>query len=87
MQTQERLLPYWRQAATGAPTLLALPADRPRQQVQTKGTRRTFHIPEETTLAIDALCRKERTTLFMTLLAGFCAVLHRYTGQGDRVVG
>ncbi|AGC43825.1 non-ribosomal peptide synthetase [Myxococcus stipitatus DSM 14675] len=88
VQTQERLLPYWRKRLAGAPTLLALPADRPRQQVQTfKGTRRTFHIPEETALAIEALCRRERTTLFMTLLAGFCAVLHRYTGQDDVVVG
>ncbi|MCY1023392.1 non-ribosomal peptide synthetase [Pyxidicoccus sp. MSG2] len=87
-QARERLLPYWRKRLAGAPTLLALPTDRPRPSVQRfKGTRRTFHIPEETALAIDALSRKERTTLFMTLLAGFCAVLHRYSGQEDVVVG
>ncbi|NVJ03794.1 amino acid adenylation domain-containing protein [Myxococcus sp. AM001] len=87
-QSQERLLPYWRKRLAGAPTLLALPTDRPRPQVQRfKGTRRTFHLTGETTLAIDALCRKERTTLFMTLLAGFSALLHRYSGQEDLVLG
>ncbi|NPC82856.1 amino acid adenylation domain-containing protein, partial [Pyxidicoccus fallax] len=85
---QERLLSYWRQRLTGAPTLLELPTDRPRPPVQRfKGTRRTFHISEETARAIDALCLRERATLFMTLLAGFSALLHRYSGQEDLVIG
>ncbi|GHG73242.1 non-ribosomal peptide synthetase [Comamonas sp. JC664] len=87
-QAQERLLPYWRKRLEGAPTLLPLPTDRPRPAVQRfKGTRRTFHIHEEPARAIDALCRQERTTLFMTLLAGFSVLLHRYSGQEDLVLG
>ncbi|MCY0997072.1 amino acid adenylation domain-containing protein [Myxococcus sp. MISCRS1] len=87
-QAEERLLPYWRKRLAQAPALLSLPADRPRPPLQRfQGARRTFHIREETALAVDALCRQERATLFMTLLAGFCALLHRYSGQEDLLVG
>ena len=33
------------------------------------------------------LCQREGVTLFIALLAGFKALLHRYTGQDDLVVG
>ncbi len=34
-----------------------------------------------------SLSRREGTTLFVTLMAGLLALLHRYTGQTDLVVG
>ncbi|OLE10193.1 MAG: hypothetical protein AUI36_41090 [Cyanobacteria bacterium 13_1_40CM_2_61_4] len=37
--------------------------------------------------ALRALSRREGTTLYMTLLAGFGALLHQYTGQTDLAVG
>jgi hypothetical protein len=37
--------------------------------------------------ALDALCRQRGATLFMVLLAAFDALLYRYTGQQDVVVG
>ncbi|HJX27855.1 MAG TPA: amino acid adenylation domain-containing protein, partial [Thermoanaerobaculia bacterium] len=37
--------------------------------------------------ALRELARREDSTLFMVLLAGFDAWLHRYTGQDDLVVG
>src|SRR5205807_9743889 len=36
---------------------------------------------------VKALGRKEQATLFMTLEAAFAALLHRYTGQDDLLVG
>jgi aspartate racemase len=36
---------------------------------------------------VKALTRREGVTLFMTLLAAFNVLLHRYTGQDDLVVG
>jgi hypothetical protein len=36
---------------------------------------------------LNALSRAEGVTLFMTLLAGFKALLHRHTGQGEIVLG
>ncbi|MCP4656134.1 MAG: hypothetical protein GY856_12035, partial [bacterium] len=37
--------------------------------------------------AIEALSRTRGTTLFMTVLAAFQALLHRYTGQRDLTIG
>ena len=37
--------------------------------------------------AVEALSRQQQATLFMTLEAGFAALLHRYTGQDDILVG
>ena len=37
--------------------------------------------------ALRSLSRREGATLFMTLLAAFQALLHRYSGQVDIVVG
>src|SRR4029079_16560748 len=41
----------------------------------------------ELTHALKELARREGVTLFMTLLAAFDVLLHRYTRQGDIVVG
>src|SRR5205085_4242211 len=52
-----------------------------------KGAMETVALSEELTESLRAFGRSEGATLFMTLLAGFEALLHRYTGQTDIVVG
>src|SRR5215213_10163987 len=77
----EQQLQYWREQLAGAPALLELPADRPRPAVQSfRGARESVRLGAE-------LTRAEGVTLFMTLLAGFAALLWRYTGERDVVVG
>ncbi|WP_224362171.1 non-ribosomal peptide synthetase [Hyalangium versicolor] len=84
----ERQLAYWRQQLTGAPPLLELPTDRPRPSVRTPGGGiEPLAIPPGLPAALAALGRREGTTLFMTLLAGFTALLSRYSGQRDIVIG
>ncbi len=84
-QTQ---LAYWKQLLGGAPAVLELPADRPRPAIQTfRGAQWTFALPLPLCRAIEELSRKQGVTVFMTLLAGFKVLLHRYTGQADIVVG
>ncbi|WP_224362170.1 non-ribosomal peptide synthetase [Hyalangium versicolor] len=84
----ERQLAYWRQQLAGAPPLLELPTDRPRPAVRTpNGATRIVLIPRELRERLAALGRREGATLFMTLLAGFTALLSRYSGQRDIVVG
>ena len=39
------------------------------------------------TAALKALGARERASLYMTMLAVFTALLHRYSGQDDLVVG
>ncbi len=84
----EAQLAYWREALAGAATVLELPTDRPRPPVQTlRGANRLAEIPSGLAEALRALSRREGATLFMTLLAGFQALLGRYSGQRDVLVG
>ncbi len=84
----ERELQYWRAQLAGAPPVLELPTDRPRPAVQTfRGATHSFTLPAELAERLRALSRAEGATLFMTLLAGFQALLSRYTNQQEVVVG
>jgi non-ribosomal peptide synthetase component F len=84
----ENLIAYWRKQLDNAPPLLDLPSDRPRPLEQTfRGATQVFELSAPLTAALKALSRQEDTTLFMTLLAAFKALLSRYTGQDDIVVG
>jgi amino acid adenylation domain-containing protein len=83
-----RLLSYWRGRLSGAPPLLELPADRPRPPAQGfRGATRLFSLGAGTSAALKALAQREGVTLFMALLAAFKALLYRYTGRADLVVG
>ncbi|HEV2765327.1 MAG TPA: condensation domain-containing protein, partial [Pyrinomonadaceae bacterium] len=84
----EKELAYWRRQLGGKLTVLELPTDRPRPAVQSfLGAREYSHISAETTARLKELSRREGCSLFMTLLAGFQALLARHTGQTDIVVG
>ncbi|MCY1022339.1 non-ribosomal peptide synthetase [Pyxidicoccus sp. MSG2] len=84
----ERQLAWWKEQLAGVPPVLELPTDRPRPPVQSfRGALLRVPLPEELTSALRELSRKEGATLFMTLLAGFHALLARYSGQSDVVVG
>jgi aspartate racemase len=86
-ETWTRQLAYWRRSLAGAP-MLALPTDRPRPAVQSfRGAMETLAFSKTTTEALRALSARERATLYMTMLAAFTALLHRYSGQEDLVVG
>jgi len=79
---------YWTRMLAGAPALLELPTDRPRPaQVDHAGARLGVGLDEELTAALKALSRRNGTTLFMTLLAGWAVVLGRLSGQEDVVIG
>ena len=78
----ERELDYWRHQLAGAPPVLELPTDWPRPAVQSfRGAMHSFVLPPELTDHLRRLSRAEGVTLFMTLLAGFQALLARYTGS------
>ncbi len=84
----ERELAYWRTKLEGAPASLALPTDYPRPAVQRyRGAKESVVLPTSLGLRLHALAQREGVTLFMTLLAAFQALLARYAGQDDIVVG
>ena len=83
----ETQLAYWRQQLSQV-AVLDLPTDRPRPPVQSyRGTTRQLEIPQGLMEALESLSQQVGVTLFMTLLAGFQTLLHRYTGQTDIAVG
>jgi amino acid adenylation domain-containing protein len=83
----DRQLGYWRGQLADLPTL-DLPCDRPRPRTQSfAGKSHGFTLPADLTVGLRALGQREGATLFMTLLAGWKALLARYSGQKDLAVG
>jgi amino acid adenylation domain-containing protein len=83
----ERQLAYWRERLTGV-AVLGLATDRPRPVLPEapSGHRLAVVLPALTG-QLRAFSRDRGATLFMTLLAAFQALLHRYSGQDDVAVG
>ena len=84
----EKKLSYWRQKLAGAPASLELPTDRARPAAQTfNGAVECLTLPKQLADSLAALGREQGATLFMSLLAALAAVLSRYSGQDDLVIG
>jgi len=87
-EAAEAQLAWWRGHLAGVPAVLELPADRLRPAVPSlRGERLRLSLDAGLEPALLALGRRQGATLFMTLLAAFQALLHRYTLQEDFVVG
>nr|WP_225040589.1 non-ribosomal peptide synthetase [Rhizobium sp. T1473]MCA0807242.1 amino acid adenylation domain-containing protein [Rhizobium sp. T1473] len=85
LQTQAQ---YWRDTLSGAAARLALPTDRPRPAQQSfAGATVPIVIDADLTRGLKRLSRQHGTTLFMTVLAAWAAVLSRLSGQDDLVIG
>ncbi|MDB5072253.1 MAG: non-ribosomal peptide synthetase [Candidatus Eremiobacteraeota bacterium] len=81
-------LTYWKRRLEGAPAVLELPADRPRPPAPAfRGAAQAFELSASLSDRLRALSQAEGATLFMTLLAAFKTLIHRYTAQTDIVVG
>jgi amino acid adenylation domain-containing protein len=79
---------YWKEELAGAPTNLELPTDQPRPAVQSlRGATETFELPQDLLRPLEDVGRQEQSTLFMILASGFKAMLHRYTGQDEILIG
>ncbi|UUM20748.1 non-ribosomal peptide synthetase [Mycoavidus sp. SF9855] len=79
---------YWRTTLADAPILLNLPTDRPRPAQQSfSGDHVPVQLDAQMTSALKRLSQKHGVTLFMSLLAGWGAVLSRLSGQEDIVIG
>ena len=85
--TLDRYLNYWREQLQGAPQL-NMPTDYPRPAVQThRGEIVSFRFGEALTAQLTALSQQVGTTLFVTLMAAWQALLARYSGQDDIMIG
>ncbi|MCP3099325.1 amino acid adenylation domain-containing protein, partial [Myxococcus sp. K15C18031901] len=81
-------LAWWRQTLADAPSLLALPTDRPRpQRMSFRGARRLRLIPASVTHRLHHLGRQQGATPFVSVISALAVVLHRWSRQADFVVG
>ncbi|CAN5218639.1 hypothetical protein BH24ACT1_BH24ACT1_12780 [soil metagenome] len=79
-------LDWWKEHLAGAPLSLQLPIDdpdRPPGAPQDSAEPVSVDLGPELSAQLRALARRERTTLFMTMLGAFEVLLHRYTGQSE----
>ena len=87
-EPRRRQLEYWRQALHGASTVLDLPSDYSRPAVQGfAGASLPVRLTPQLTARLRRLARESGATLYMALLAGFGALLARYSGQSDVLIG
>ncbi|WP_036372949.1 condensation domain-containing protein [Micromonospora sp. ATCC 39149] len=79
---------YWVRQLAGLPDVLTLPTDRPRTaRVTTPGGVIRTPLPGEVTTRLKELGARDGTTLYMTLLALYAALLARHSGQDDIAIG
>ncbi len=84
----QKQLEYWKDTIGPNPPVLQLPFDRPRPAVQTfNGSTLEGKISKELLDAFKQMGQQQGATLFMTLLAVFQTLLHRYSNQSEFLVG
>ncbi|MEU1390655.1 MULTISPECIES: amino acid adenylation domain-containing protein [unclassified Nonomuraea] len=80
-------LAYWSDRLAGS-VPLELPTDRPRPaELSYAGTNHAFTVPAELAERVGALAKAAGATSFMVLLTAFAALLARWSGQSDVVIG
>jgi amino acid adenylation domain-containing protein len=84
----EEQLSYWKETLKGAPSLLELPTDRIRPAVASRrGGCEEVSISRPLKQGLEEISRREGATLFIVMMAGYKALLYRYTGEPDIAVG
>src|ERR1700735_314454 len=87
-ETLAKDIEYWREklGATLPETYLA--TDRARKPEHTsRGSMYPFRLNAALTTALRSFCRRENVSLFHVLLAGFAALLYRYSGEERIPIG
>ncbi|MFI9646313.1 amino acid adenylation domain-containing protein, partial [Streptomyces sp. NPDC052040] len=83
-----RHLDYWKRHLDGASFILDLPTDRPRPRAHSfSGSALRIDLPTGLSRALRKNSEEAGATLFSSMLSGFVALLSRYTGQTDLVIG
>ncbi len=86
-QVRATNLSYWKQQLANLP-VVKLPTDKLQANLNSSsGKKQVVKLPQNLTQELKALSRREGVTLFMTLVAGFKAMLHYYSGQDDIAIG
>ncbi|MCT9078845.1 non-ribosomal peptide synthetase [Streptomyces fulvoviolaceus] len=88
LDEDEEQISFWREALSGAPEELPLPADRPRPaEPSGRGDRADVAFDAELHAGLAHLASSSRVTLFMVLQAGLAALLTRLGSGTDVPIG
>ena len=81
-------LSFWKETLRGGTDFHHLDTDHPRPARRSyRGACEAMTLGEELMSSLTSLSRRERVSLFMTLLAAFQCLLYRYSGDTDIAVG
>ncbi|MDO7843037.1 non-ribosomal peptide synthetase [Sphingomonas immobilis] len=87
-QAYKPQLAFWREQLVEPIPRLEIVGDRPRAALPTyAGSMHVFEIEAHLTERLKEIARAENATLYAVLLAGYKAMLYRYTGDEDVIVG
>jgi amino acid adenylation domain-containing protein len=81
-------LSFWRRRLADPPDQTDLPFDRTPPPVRSfRGAQRSVALAPALVAQLRLLCKREHTTLFMVMIAALAALIHRYSGATDVVIG
>jgi amino acid adenylation domain-containing protein/FkbH-like protein len=84
----EKQLAYWKESLAGAPGSIDLPLDHPREENSNRpGGNHSITFSRSLVESLSELNSRAGVTLYMSLLASLAAVLNKWTGQADLVIG
>ncbi len=84
----EEQLSYWTRQLQGTLPILQLPTDRVRPSQQSyRGASVSFTMDQQLATKARQFSNQENVSLYMTLLTAFKALIYRYTGEQDLLVG
>jgi Condensation domain len=85
----QRLMDYWTDQLANAPAALHMPAGRPPLLPSrgSTGARQELRMASRLLQRLHALCQRQNVTPYMVLLATWVTLLHRYSGEGDILIG
>lgn len=87
-ESAQAQLAYWRKKLAGVKPVSELPADYSRPPVQTfRGDLLRVLLPLDLSRKIRSFSNRQGTSLFVTMMSAFFALIFRYSGQEDLCVG
>ncbi|BAY24964.1 amino acid adenylation domain-containing protein [Calothrix sp. NIES-2100] len=85
---QEKLWTYWHNQLAGELPSLNLPSDRPHPKRQSyRGDSAVFKLDAQLIQDLKDLAKNQRASLYIIMLAAFFALVYRYTGQEEIILG
>lgn len=87
-ESGEQMKTEWLEQLEGSLSVLELPADHKRPKIKTyNGATASLQLPAELLPTLKTIAQQNDVSLFILLLTSVNALLHRYAGQDDIVLG